>query len=201
MIPVFHVNVSPRLGRVLPVLVATLASLAAFAAPASAATPCWKLLLNDWYDGTINNLYPIPCYHQAINHLPTDVQVYSSARDDILRALQQAVARQKQTKTNVTTVEPLPTTTTTATRPRTTTTTSTTSTQTSTNAVPLPNTTTTTPKKHKGPISKALRDITPGGADSFPLPLLILGLIAIVLVLAGIGGLVWRRYQGRGSTP
>src|SRR5581483_11854182 len=124
-----------------------------------------------------------------------------SARDDILRALQQAVARQKQTKTNVTTVEPLPTTTTTATRPRTTTTTSTTSTQTSTNAVPLPNTTTTTPKKHKGPISKALRDITPGGADSFPLPLLILGLIAIVLVLAGIGGLVWRRYQGRGSTP
>src|SRR5581483_1769507 len=169
VIPVFHVNVSPRLGRVLPVLVATLASFAAVAAPASAATPCWKLLLNDWYVGTINNLYPIPCYHQAINHLPTDVQVYSSARDDILRALQQAVARQKQTKTNVTTVEPLPT--------------------------------TTTATKHKGPISKALRDITPGGADSFPLPLLILGLIAIVLVLAGIGGLVWRRYQGRGSTP
>jgi cobalamin biosynthesis Mg chelatase CobN len=202
VIPVFHPNVSPRLRRILPVMVAALAVLATSASPASAATPCWKLLLNDWYDGTINNLYPIPCYHQAINHLPTDVQVYSSARDDILRALQQAVARQKQTKTNVTTVQPLPTTASTATTASTTTaSTETTSTRTSTNIVPLPNTTTTTPKKHKGPISKALRDITPGGADSFPLPLLILGLIAILLVLAGIGGLFWRRYQGRGSTP
>ena len=61
--------------------------------------------------------------------------------------------------------------------------------------------TTTTKKKHKGPIGKALRDITPGGADSFPLPLLILGLLAILLVLAGVGGMLWRRYQGPGPGP
>jgi hypothetical protein len=171
------------------VLLVAWAACATFAPPAPAATPCWKLLLNDWYDGAISNIYPIPCYHQAIKHLPTDVQVYSSAREDILRALQQAVARQKQTKTHVTTIEPLPTTNETTT----------------TTALPSGGSTTTVappPKKHKrGPIGTALRDITPGGADSFPLPLLILGLLAILLVLAGVGGLIWRRYQSRGGPP
>jgi len=181
--------VSPRLNRLAPALVAAFAFLAVSAAPAPAATPCWKLLLNDWYDGTISNVYPIPCYHQAINHLPTDVQVYSSARDDILRALQQAVQNQKKTKKTVTAIEP-----------GTTTVARTTSTDTAATAT-TPNTTTTptTTKKKRGPVSKALRDITPGGADSFPLPLLILGLLAILLVLAGLGGMAWRRYQGRGS--
>jgi hypothetical protein len=160
------------------VLVAVCASFAVFASPAPAATPCWKLLLNDWYDGTINNTYPIPCYHQAIKHLPTDVQVYSSARDDIQRALQQAVRRQKTTGKPQTTIEPGPTT-----------------------AGRTTSTPTTTKKKHRSPIGTALRDITPGGADSFPLPLLILGLLAILLVLAGVGGMLWRRYQGRGGTP
>jgi cobalamin biosynthesis Mg chelatase CobN len=180
--------VSPRLSRVLPALLAVWAAFATFTPAAPAATPCWKLLLNDWYDGTINNVYPIPCYHEAIKHLPTDVQVYSSARDDILRALQQAVASEKKTHKKVTKIEPAPTTN---------------ETTTTTAALPAGGSTTTVapPKKNKrGPISKALRDITPGGADSFPLPLLILGLLAILLVLAGVGGMVWRRYQGRGGT-
>lgn len=170
----------------MPALVAAFAFLGASAVPAPAATPCWKLLLNDWYDGTISNIYPIPCYHEAINHLPTDVQVYSSARDDILRALQQAVQNQKKTKKTVTAIE------TGATTPGRTSSTDTTTT-------PVTQKTPTTPKKKRGPIGKALRDITPGGADSFPLPLLILGLLAILLVLAGLGGMAWRRYQGRGS--
>jgi hypothetical protein len=168
------------------VLVAVCASFAVFAAPAPAATPCWKLLLNDWYDGTINNLYPIPCYHQAIEHLPTDVEVYSSARDDINRALQQAVRKQRTSGKQQTTISPAPAPTT---KGRTT--------STSTTTTP----TTTTKKKKKGPIGRAIRDITPGGADSFPLPLLILGLLAILLVLAGVGGMLWRRYQGGSGTP
>jgi hypothetical protein len=175
--------VSPRLSRLLPALVAACAAAAVVSAPAPAATPCWKLLLNDWYDGTINNIYPIPCYHQAIDHLPTDVQVYSSARDDIERALQQAIRAQKTSHKTVTKVEPG------TTQPGRTT---------STSSEPV---TTTTKKKKKGPIGTALRDITPGGADSFPLPLLILGLLAILLVLAGVGGMLWRRYQGPPGTP
>jgi len=184
--------VSPRLSRFLPALVAACAAAAFVSAPAPAATPCWKLLLNDWYDGTINNVYPIPCYHQAIDHLPTDVQVYSSARDDIERALQQALAAQRRSHKTVTTIQPGPTQ-----QGRKTTT----GAKTTRGAKTTPVATTTTKKKKRGPIGTALRDITPGGADSFPLPLLILGLLAILLVLAGVGGMLWRRYQGGGPGP
>ncbi|HEY2218400.1 MAG TPA: hypothetical protein VGH35_03615 [Gaiellaceae bacterium] len=181
---------SPRYSRLVALLVAACASLAVLATPAPAATPCWKLLLNDWYDGTISNIYPIPCYHQAIAHLPTDIKVYSSAADDINRALQAAIARQKTTHKKVTTVE-----TDTTQTAKTPTPTASTSTSTPTTTTP----TTTAKKKPKGPLGTALRDITPGGADSFPLPLLILGLLAILLVLAGVGGMLWRRYQERGG--
>jgi hypothetical protein len=60
---------------------------------------------------------------------------------------------------------------------------------------------TTVRKKPPGGLTGALRNSSPGGADSFPLPLLILGIIAIVLVLAGVGGMLWRRYHGPGATP
>ena len=170
---------------VLRAVVAVCAVTSCFAVSSSAASarvdavPCWKALLNDWYDGTINNVYPIPCYHQAIQHLPLDVSVYSSARDDIERALQRALAAEKKTHKTITAITP---------------------------TTPVPNkgtsgTTTTTPKKKRSPVSQAIRDITPGGPGSFPLPLLILGMLAILLVLAGLGGLLWRRYQGRGGTP
>lgn len=168
-------------------VVAVCALTFAFAVSSPAATaratavPCWKALLNDWYDGTINNVYPIPCYHQAIDHLPLDVSVYSSARDDIERALQKALAAEHASHKTITTITP---------------------------TTPIPNkgttgkqTTTTTPKKKRSPVSSAIRDITPGGPGSFPLPLLILGMLAILLVLAGVGGLIWRRYQGRGGPP
>jgi Alphavirus glycoprotein J len=175
--------VSPRLSRLVPVLVAGCAVLAVFAAPAPAATPCWKLLLNDWYDGTINKTYPIPCYHQAINHLPTDVQVYSSARDDIERALQQAIATKKHPAGSTVTTPTTPTTTSSHSTSQTT----------STAVTPIH-------KPPPGGLPGAVKHITPGGADAFPLPLLILGILAIVLVLAGVGGMLWRRYHG-GGTP
>jgi hypothetical protein len=54
---------------------------------AAATTPCWKQVINDWYDGRIDNVYPAHCYSEAIAHLPEDVQTYSSAKDEISRAL------------------------------------------------------------------------------------------------------------------
>ena len=74
--------------RLLVVLVLALAAVSV-AAPssASAAAPCWKRLLNDWYDGRIDKAYPVKCYREAIKNLPEDVEVYSSARDDLTRAL------------------------------------------------------------------------------------------------------------------
>jgi hypothetical protein len=80
--------------RILVVLVLALSAVAV-AAPssASAAAPCWKRLLNDWYDGRIDKAYPVKCYREAIRNLPEDVEAYSSAHDDLTRALLSA-ARQ-----------------------------------------------------------------------------------------------------------
>jgi hypothetical protein len=71
------------------VLVAVGAAVLALgvAAPAGAATPCWRALINDWYDGRIDYTYPTSCYTEAIQHLPQDVDTYSSAKEDIRRAL------------------------------------------------------------------------------------------------------------------
>jgi hypothetical protein len=80
---------------------AALVGTAVHPAPAQASTPCWKALLNDWYDGRIDNTYPVHCYREALKHLPSDVQTYSSAHDDILRALQSAIAKQRKAHKNV----------------------------------------------------------------------------------------------------
>jgi hypothetical protein len=57
------------------------------------AAPCWKSHLTDWSaDGRVDHVYPVACYHRTVTHLHTDLEVYSSAHDDIMRALQRAVA-------------------------------------------------------------------------------------------------------------
>ena len=85
----------------LAVAVVALALLAAGVGPA-AATPaaslqatsnCWQQVINDWLDNNqVDRIYAIPCYTQAIQHLSQypDVAGYSSAEDDIRRALQAA---------------------------------------------------------------------------------------------------------------
>ena len=46
-----------------------------------------KLSLADWADGRIDRTYPAPCYLAAIDALPEDVRAYTTAKDDISRAL------------------------------------------------------------------------------------------------------------------
>ena len=48
---------------------------------------CGKAVLADWTDGRIDRTYPDPCYLAAIDVLPEDVRAYTSAKDDISRAL------------------------------------------------------------------------------------------------------------------
>ena len=48
---------------------------------------CGKAVLSDWADGRIDRAYPDPCYQAAIDTLPEDLRAYSTARDDISRAL------------------------------------------------------------------------------------------------------------------
>jgi hypothetical protein len=55
--------------------------------PVSAAAPCWQQVVSDWEDGGIGSTYPLHCYREALAGLPEDIRIYSSAEDDIRRAL------------------------------------------------------------------------------------------------------------------
>jgi hypothetical protein len=159
------------------------------ATTSAAATPCWKTLINDWYDGRIDNVYPIPCYQAAISHLPTDIKEYSSAAEDIRRALQLAINYKAHPKTapkpfvkaSVPASGGSETTTTTG------------------SSGPSGTAGATSPGNKPAPgIPTALKNSSPGGATSFPLPLIILGGLALFLLAAGAVGLIIRRMQGRG---
>ena len=83
-------HASRRATRVLLVL-ATLVALVVSAAPAAAAESCGRKVIDDWYDdGRVDGTYALHCYNDAIEILPADVKVYSSATEDIRRALQAA---------------------------------------------------------------------------------------------------------------
>jgi len=61
----------------------------AVASPAAAAQSCGRAVIDDWYDnGRVDGTYALHCYDDAIEILPRDVRDYSSAKDDIQRALQ-----------------------------------------------------------------------------------------------------------------
>jgi hypothetical protein len=76
-------------------LLAVLAVAAtAIPAQASAAGPCRNDIYDDWYhDGKIASTYPISCYRDAIKHVHGDAQIYSSLTDDIRAAMQAAISR------------------------------------------------------------------------------------------------------------
>src|SRR5918912_696637 len=76
----------------LTTVAAGFALLAGGVAPAAAAQPCWKSVLNDWVEnnGVIHGTYPTSCYQEAIRHIPPDTAIYSSAIDDIRRAMMRA---------------------------------------------------------------------------------------------------------------
>src|SRR5262245_42877392 len=64
-------------------------ALAVAAPPASAQTPCWKQIIDDWVDdGIIQGAYPLHCYSEAIKHVPNDLQQYTGIIDDITAARQ-----------------------------------------------------------------------------------------------------------------
>ena len=165
---------------------AVVAASPAGAAPAKSKTPCWKTLINDWYDGRIDGVYPVHCYREALKHLPADVDAYSSARDDIKQALQRRIQSSKGGGAGS----------------------------------GGGTTTTTTPGNGggggsnpgggagsggsgsgggggsaSGPIPDIINAGKPAHADSVPIPLLVLGGVALILMAAGAAGYVVRRQR------
>jgi len=158
------------------VLLAFAAILAALAVagPGTASTPCWETLINDWYDGRIDSVYPVSCYRDALENLPEDVAVYSSLEDDINRALAAAIAAgggdggSGPTASNTFHGGPKAGIGATAGR-----------------------------EQDGGAFDKAISSIGPDSADSVPIPLIVLGALAIVLLGLGTAGVIARRLQTR----
>jgi hypothetical protein len=73
-------------------LAAVLSLLAATPSVAQAGTPCWKKVQSDWTkDGKIDGHYSPACLRQAIKHVQEDQRDYSSILDDINAALLDAI--------------------------------------------------------------------------------------------------------------
>lgn len=169
------------------------AAAAAFAAPRAQAAPaalqqatshCWLDVINDWLDNNqVDGTYAIPCYTQAIQQLSArpDIAGYSSAIDDIHRALLAAIRQDRNSG----------------------------------------------PPTGGGSNPPGSSGVTPGGgskggggtggggqggggifgvggpssATSVPLPLIVLGALAILLALAALGTWFARRFQARRPAP
>ncbi len=156
---------------------------------ASAKEPCWQTLIDDWYDGRIDNVYPVSCYRDALEHQPEDVAQYSSLGDDINRALAAAIAGQSTGGSGS---------------------------QGGGGSSPAVTNSTSTfhggPKADRGgagvtasdgrdegggPVGQAISSLGPDSAGAVPVPLIVLGALAIVLLALGSAGFVARRLQTR----
>ena len=161
--------------------IAAFVVMLAVTAPAGAAT-CGRQVIDDWYDdGRVDRTYALHCYDDAIDALPPDVRQYSSAQEDIERALQARMRNQDPppAKTDPSPgKKPKP-------KPKPTTTQST--------------TTQSEPKEETTP--EAVGAVDDDSASSVPIPLLVLAGLALLLIAGGSAGYFVRRYQGRNNPP
>lgn len=75
-------------------LVVLLAAVAIPGTASASGAPCRNKVFNDWYpDGKIASTYPVACYRDALKHIPPDAAIYSSLSDDIRAAMRAAIRR------------------------------------------------------------------------------------------------------------
>jgi hypothetical protein len=158
----------------LALLLAAVALLIA-ARPAAAATPCWEKVVQDWYDdSTIDGTYQRHCYTAALSNVGEDVKAYSSFEEDVKAALLRA------TRANLRGLSAA----------------GGTSTQRDADQ-PVLRQGTANEKPQQGLFKEAFDATSPRNADSMPIPLLILGGLALLLIAAGAAGLLRRRLAAR----
>lgn len=162
-------------------------------APAAALADCGTTVIDDYLkDGTISGNYSQACYKSALKQIPTDMDIYTDVRGSINAAMNSGgssggtpVASNNQ-----------PGTTTSKSKPKGTTTDAGTTTEDGTTTdefLPVaPGTT------DGGLVGQALNDIGPKKADEVPMPVIVLGGLAALLILAGAGGLIAQRRSRRG---
>ena len=158
-------------------LLTAFVSLLVATAPASAAQSCGRKVIDDWWDGRIDGTYELHCYDDAIEILPRDVRDYSSAEDDIKRALQAALRGEAAPPNK-------------GERP------------TKPGNPKTPVGTDTAPTDTlAGPDGPEVAPPLGESASSVPVPLLILAGLALLLVVGGSAGYVIRRFQSRRIPP
>jgi hypothetical protein len=177
------------------VLVAVFAALLAVAGPASAAKSCGRAVIDDWYeDGRVDGTYALHCYDDAIENLPRDVRDYSSAKEDIQRALQ---ARKRGEDAPPAQNDPTPAggVTTTPDTPEDP------DDPTETSATPPSTGPTDGDDQGNGGGTEAAGPTDTDSASSVPIPLLILAGLALLLIAGGSAGYLIRRHQARRVPP
>jgi hypothetical protein len=171
-------------------LIASLiAFLALVASPDAQAKPkkksCARAIINDWYgDGQIDKQYEPHCYKEAIRALPVDIKDYSHAPEDILRALAyRKLGKPDPGNGSTPGTDP--------------------SDGSSGPGDPHQQTgpDETSPSDSNGVDTVANPDLglDTSSPSSIPIPLLVLGGLALLLLAAGGAGYVNRRLQARGT--
>jgi hypothetical protein len=142
-------------------------------AQAKIESKCSAALIHDWYvDGRIDQTYPVHCYREALRDIPEDQFVYGTLRDDLTRALQSVI------RNNNGDVGP---------------------------NTPVPgngpgggnNSGGDSNNKNDGFFTRLARALGPDTADSIPVPLLVLGGLAFLLMAAALVSFVARRVQAK----
>lgn len=71
------------------VLAAVAAGIGTGKAEARTFSKCSAALIHDWYvDGRVDKTYSVRCYREALRDIPEDQLVYGTLREDLRRALQ-----------------------------------------------------------------------------------------------------------------
>jgi len=167
--------------RVVLVILAVAALAPFVSSPAGAAVPCRDRIYNDWYgDGKIATTYPISCYRDALKKVPTDARQYSSLADDIRAAMQGALARAK----GQTTIPAQIGTGGAAKSPRS---------ESSSKTGTAPHDPSPEQVDSTLPASTVAAGPTNGSGDGVPIPLLVLGAVALLLTAVGAAGIVAKR--------
>jgi hypothetical protein len=166
----------PKFLKPLILVLTAAAAAAAFGVSTAQASACSSALIRDWYnDGRIDGTYQVHCYREALRDIPEDQLVYGTLRDDLNRALQLTLAAHHGHITGAT-------------------------------IIPGgggggddndPSAGATSGKHDEGFFHWLAKKIGPSSANSVPVPLLVLGGLALALIAAAAISYGARRYQAK----
>lgn len=163
----------PKFLKPLILLVTAALAAGAFGVGTAQASACSSRLIKDWYvDGRIDQTYPVHCYREALREIPEDQLVYGTLRDDLNRALQDVI---RDHHGDINGMTPVP----------------------GAGGGGGPGTGATGGKHDKSFFHWLAGKIGPSSADSVPVPLLVLGGLALALIAAAAISFAARRYQAR----